>query len=815
MISSLVASADFTDIQHPAVNTQGFHADGSDPWADAIVRADARPGGILFSKGTFRVERDVTISSRVARQEGALLRPDNGVTVRITGQWDPALFKAFDLSAGGNIEFGTGSIDRALPQWFGAIADSSTDDTTALHKMFASYHRFHFPLGTYKHTAALTCIKSTSVDITADAGTVIEGVGSGYDSLLTGGFVSNFNPTAYGSIVITGNPAAGDESITVAGLGAVAGDILRLTSSDTWADTARGGELVEVLSVSGDVYQLTRPLAQAYTGANTNVLRLTMPRVSIRNLHFKRASNNQGLVIRGARDLHLDSVRCTGARYAGIVVQFIYGGEIRNCSTADVWYSGSGTSYGLEVTTSYDVDIHSNHLFGGRHALSLANYEPNRFIRIHDNTLANRDEESDGALNLHNGAEHCIVHHNNIDGGVEGAAVNLRFTNNQIRAKAPNNVSPVVLSLVRSCDYVIVEDNTVEGIATASAPAPLYIRVVANGVTIKRIRIKDNDISGLVSLQQGGIWIAPISSAGGANCTIQSLDVIDNEVRLASGGSNQAYAFLVNDNAKGDTFFPVLTRVNMRGGYYKNPSGRTIGFINQNTGTKNGEIRLRDVDAEGTSQTYYCDGASVWSVKGSRVAGGGSIYTTQVTRLTELVGNRIYNAVVNSGIEGGAVGEAIIENCYFNCKGQPSTSYPGWGTIGGRFTTSQNEISFGSTVPSTGTYKRGDVRYKTDVAAGGSPGWACVTSGTYSAYSATGGATTLGSAVITGLSTTTGLSVGDYVTASAGFASSVVRVESIDSASQITVNENAASTQAAVAVSTPDPVWKAMANVAV
>jgi hypothetical protein len=65
------------------------------------------------------------------------------------------------------------------------------------------------------------------------------------------------------------------------------------------------------------------------------------------------------------------------------------------------------------------------------------------------------------------------------------------------------------------------------------------------------------------------------------------------------------------------------------------------------------------------------------------------------------------------------------------------------------------------------------------------------------------------------MASTSGLSVGDFVTVSAGFASTgPFRVTVINSVTSITVNANSNSAQNNVTIATPDPTFKAMANVA-
>jgi len=134
----------------------------------------------------------------------------------------------------------------------------------------------------------------------------------------------------------------------------------------------------------------------------------------------------------------------------------------------------------------------------------------------------------------------------------------------------------------------------------------------------------------------------------------------------------------------------------------------------------------------------------------------------------------------------------------------------GYSVAQGRyFGNATNVITWGTAVPTTGTWTQGDVRWKSDVAAGGSPGWMCVTNGTFSAASTTGDITT-GTTALT-VASASGFAVGDYITIAG--VTGIKRITAI-SGTAVTIDSNADATVTGAAVATPDPVFKAMANVA-
>lgn len=116
--------------------------------------------------------------------------------------------------------------------------------------------------------------------------------------------------------------------------------------------------------------------------------------------------------------------------------------------------------------------------------------------------------------------------------------------------------------------------------------------------------------------------------------------------------------------------------------------------------------------------------------------------------------------------------------------------------------------------PTTGTARRGDICWNSEPSAGGPMGWMCTHSGTFSDATDSTGDTDGSTEVIIGMTDTSDFSVGDYVDASAGFpGTGPFRVMDI-AAGTIYLDTYSTSAQSNVTVSTSDPVWTAMANLA-
>lgn len=121
---------------------------------------------------------------------------------------------------------------------------------------------------------------------------------------------------------------------------------------------------------------------------------------------------------------------------------------------------------------------------------------------------------------------------------------------------------------------------------------------------------------------------------------------------------------------------------------------------------------------------------------------------------------------------------------------------------------------FANSVPTTGTWHKGTIIDHFDAAPGEPSGWFCTSAGTFSAAADSTGRTDGSTNVITGMSDTSGFHVGEYVTVSGGLATTGPYIILEKTATTITINANSNSVQSNITVSTPDPVFKAMASIA-
>lgn len=98
----------------------GATGDGStDDW-NAIRAATSNPS-LAFGPGVYRVGRDLTIPPTCSLLffNGAVLRPDRGVTITIDGPFLAGLHRTFDVgNANARVVFGPASVTEVRPEWW-------------------------------------------------------------------------------------------------------------------------------------------------------------------------------------------------------------------------------------------------------------------------------------------------------------------------------------------------------------------------------------------------------------------------------------------------------------------------------------------------------------------------------------------------------------------------------------------------------------------------------------------------------------------------------------------------------------------------
>ncbi len=89
---------------------------------------------VYLEPGVWTISNSLTIPSTVTlwADHGAILAVGSGKTLTINGPVDFDLSQHF--SGSGTVSYSVGSVAGVIPQWYGCVADGSTDDSTAFQK---------------------------------------------------------------------------------------------------------------------------------------------------------------------------------------------------------------------------------------------------------------------------------------------------------------------------------------------------------------------------------------------------------------------------------------------------------------------------------------------------------------------------------------------------------------------------------------------------------------------------------------------------------------------------------------------------------
>lgn len=115
----------------------GVVADGTTDDYTRLVAALAAVD-VLRITGVIRIGTNLTIASGkvLIFEKGGKLKPSSGIKITITGEVQAGRFEIFDYTAGGKCVLTFfGKTDFMYPEWWGAEANSSTDNVTAFGRM--------------------------------------------------------------------------------------------------------------------------------------------------------------------------------------------------------------------------------------------------------------------------------------------------------------------------------------------------------------------------------------------------------------------------------------------------------------------------------------------------------------------------------------------------------------------------------------------------------------------------------------------------------------------------------------------------------
>lgn len=661
--------------------------------------------------GTYNISVDLTVPSNITLkpERGAILSIATTKTLTINGGFEAGPYQVFSCTGTGKVVFA--SVKEVAPEWWGFTTDAAAAITAALTtgrtvKLAAGKT---YPVAT---SVSVTAAAGQNFKITAESGALIDGTASTQTSLLT-------VQGAPGSFVALGADVnKGSGAITSALAGSLtAGDIILITSTELWNPIRScyyKGEMCEVESISGATINLKSVLYDGYVAGTTTIAKVTAPKVEISGLKIRRNSNHEALRVYYAREVLLENCDVAGARECGIRVAYLYGGVIRNNYVTDCWFSGTGTSYGINVCSSQNILEEGNRVFGGRHGIAHGGWEPNRDITLFGNVIDNNHASGTYSLDFHENCERVRVVGNIIKNCLTWCGTDVGIESNTIDVAQGGTLIGVYLLLSKSQNCIAVRNN----IITALPSNGFALQAVPNSAGISS---KVLDISGNIINSAGyGIYIAPYSE-GITSCSIDRLIMRDNQISVGT------YAF--NLGVQGTAGITVNDAV-IKGGTYESTAYRPIYYkpSSSSNSVKFQNLTLRAGEANSYGLMFYQVIDAM--VEDCNIVATTSGYQMILNNTGRLIfrRNRVENFNNYQGIHLTTPTTAYFrDNNFVNCPGQPvnfgTTKVMDW-------TASQGQVvAHGTAVPTTGTWSRGDIVWNTAPAAGGAPGWICTGAG--------------------------------------------------------------------------------------
>jgi hypothetical protein len=92
---------------------------------------------VLDIAGVVSIDTHIPFTLSIVQTNMSLITINNGITLTINGPFAAGLYPVFSCIGTGVVQFGSG-IEKIYPEWFGAVGDATTDETSIIRTTFLS-----------------------------------------------------------------------------------------------------------------------------------------------------------------------------------------------------------------------------------------------------------------------------------------------------------------------------------------------------------------------------------------------------------------------------------------------------------------------------------------------------------------------------------------------------------------------------------------------------------------------------------------------------------------------------------------------------
>ncbi len=406
-----------TDPNGSLVSRNQTYTTTSSATLETFITAIGATPATLIIADTQTLTANLTVPSTVRlviSKPGAIA---GAFTLTVNGPLDAGIYQIFSSST--TVVLGSYVLE-CYPEWWGAVGDGATDDTTPISSALTTNIPVVFQSDV---TYAMGSGVSVNGSVSMRSSGVIPAILAPTANFKAFSFAAAASATA--STTVNGEVEMDDEGITVTdGTGIVAGQLLTMKSNALWYWDNRGsltkGETHLVKSVSGNVVKFTEPCCDNYATSETVTVSAVNPvSCNITNIKIIPTTQSSNIIIGMVWyvDSVVDGLEVANSDSAGIAVGLDYNSRFINCKVnlnADI---DVGLGYGLQTSGSAFCKVLNSDFTNCRRGVDFSGSYPTRFSSVVGCSVTHETESVNASgLGMHGTAENCLFANNILHG---------------------------------------------------------------------------------------------------------------------------------------------------------------------------------------------------------------------------------------------------------------------------------------------------------------------------------------------------------------------------------------------------------------